>query len=76
MRVDSVGEGISVRKVTPPGFVMILWEIRDSVSTRRGAEKGKKGQECFLGSLRGEGPVSIQETGAHGSWSPIFPNEH
>lgn len=37
--VNSIREEINVRKVIPPGFIMILWEKEKAVSTSR------KGQE-------------------------------
>jgi hypothetical protein len=33
--VNSIGEEVNVRKVIPPGFIMILWEDEETVSTSR-----------------------------------------
>lgn len=38
--VNSVGEEINIRKVIPPGFIMILWEEKKTVSTARKGQEG------------------------------------
>lgn len=38
--VNSIGEEINVRKVIPPGFIMILWEEEETVSTYRKEQEG------------------------------------
>ena len=78
--VNSIGEEINVRKVIPPGFIMILWGKKKEtlLALARGAEKVKKGQGCFLGPLKGEGPVIyhwIPGDWCSLTWGPIFPND-
>lgn len=69
--VDSVGEGISVRKVTPPGFVMILWEIRDSEHSPWG-RKGKEGTRMLSGLLKRRGSYIYTGDWCSGELEPHF----
>ena len=59
---------------------MILWGKKKEtlLALARGAEKVKKGQGCFLGPLKGEGPVIyhwIPGDWCSLTWGPIFPND-
>jgi hypothetical protein len=56
--VNSIGEEINIRKVIPPGFVMILWEEKDTISTSRPWGR-KEGIGKLSGLLRGEGPTPV-----------------
>ena len=53
MGVNSIGEEINVRKVIPPGFIMILWGKKKNtlLALARGAEKAKEGTRMLSGPL-------------------------
>lgn len=57
--VNSIGEEINVRKVIPPGFIMILWEEKETVSTTR-EEPERTGMASSLCHL-------MSHTGPHGN---------